>query len=444
MHFEDEICKIKTIICGVMIVLFFVACSADDSSRARFLRGEMLAEQNRVADAMREYLLAAEADDDAQYVVKALCELGHLSMSQHDMQQARAYLEQAWQIANEQNDVTQQVLVLRDLGRLSRAEHQSKTALGCFEKADSLILTSSVDSLKLYVYPEYISLLMTLDRADDARGLVSQLARNHQSGPSCLVAGRFYLEMGVTDSAEFFFQRCMETDNVNSRASAAMYLGELASEADDWELAYGYAQECAALVDSAKLQMQEKNANLVSSLSGQLDVERENYRLYKLMAVIVVAAIMLLAFVIVYVRGRIARLRQQQQAERQAQVNRARSCQEQLVEQFRNTRLYRQILVSESVTPEQWEEIVAYLNENADGFTEKLTAFYPAIKPQELQTCQLLKLEFTNQQISTILCKTQQAITNLRKRLFQKMFDKEGSADELNQFLRLFPVKKGV
>ena len=441
MYFDDEICKIKTIIC-VMIELFLVACSADDSSRARYQRGEILAEQNRVADAMREYLLAIEADDDTQYVVKSLCELGRLSMNQHDMQLAHAYFDQAWQMANDQNDITQETLVLRDMGRLSRTEHQSETALNYFEKADSLILMSSADSLKQYVYPEYISLLMTLGRADDARRLVTQLTTYPQSGPLCLVAGRFYLEMGIIDSAEYFFQKCMETENVNSRASAAMYLGEMAGEADDWELAYGYAQECAALVDSSKLQMQEKNANLVSSLSGQLDVERENYRLYKMMAVIIVATIILLAFSIVYVRGRIARLRQQQETERQAQVNRARNCQEQLVEQFRNTRLYRQILVSETVTPEQWEEIVTYLNENSDGFAEKLTAFYPAIKPQELQSCLLLKLEFTNQQIATILCKTQQAITNLRKRLYQKMFDKEGAADELNQFLRLFPVKK--
>jgi IS30 family transposase len=61
-----------------------------------------------------------------------------------------------------------------------------------------------------------------------------------------------------------------------------------------------------------------------------------------------------------------------------------------------------------------------------------------------MQVCQLLKLEFTNQQIATILCKTQQAITNLRKRLYQKMFEKEGTADELSQFLRLFPQEKGA
>ena len=443
MQFEKGICIIKAII-FVIIVLFFVGCSANDNSQTCYLRGQMLAEQNRVADAMREYLLAVESDDDAEYVEKALCELGRLSMSRHDMQQANAYLKQAWQIANDRDDVIHKVMVLRDMGRLSRTEHQLDDALNCFTKADSLIMMSSADSLKLYVYPEYISLLMTLNRGDDARKLVSQLLSNHRSGPSCLVAGRFYLEMGITDSAEFFFQKCMETDNVNSRASAAMYLGEMSGEANDWEQAYGYAQECAALVDSAKLQMQEENANLVSSLSSQLDVERENYRLYRMMAVVIVVSILVLFFVVVFVRSHIAQLRRQQEAEQQALVNRARSSQEHLVEEFRNTRLYRQILLEESVTPEQWEEIVVYLNKNADGFSEKLVALYPAIKPQEMQSCMLLKLEFTNQQIAAILCKTQQAITNLRKRLYQKMFDKEGTADELNQFLRLFPMKKGL
>ena len=197
MFFENEMCRMKAII--FVIVLFFVSCSTGDESQTRYQRGEILAEQNRVADAMREYLLSVEADDDAQYVVKALCELGRLSMDQHNIQQAHTYYEQALQIVSEQNDVTQKVLVLRDMGRLSRSEHQPEAALKCFEEADSLILSSSADSLKLYVYPEYISLLMRMNRADDARQLVFQLTKNYQSGPSCLVAGRFYLEIGITD-----------------------------------------------------------------------------------------------------------------------------------------------------------------------------------------------------------------------------------------------------
>ena len=185
--------------------------------------------------------------------------------------------------------------------------------------------------------------------------------------------------------------------------------------------------------------MQQENANLISSLTNQLDVERENYHLYRVIAVIVVIVILLIAAGIIFIRERIAKLKWQQEEQRQARVNHARSQQEQLIETFRNTPLYRKILVEESISNEQWEELVQLLNSEANSFVNKLTALYPAIKPQEMQVCQLLKLEFTNQQIATILCRTQQAINNLRKRLYQKMFGKEGSADELNQFLRLFP-----
>ena len=399
----------------------------------------MLAGQSRSAEAMREYLLAVEADDDAEWVTKAVSELGHLSMNRHDYVQARDYFGKVWLMAAKQEDLPLMVLAQRDMGRCHRAEKQTGEALRCFAKADSLLTAAGADSLRNYVYPEYISLLLGEGRVTEARQLVRLLPVDRRSGPSCLVAGKFYAGQEQLDSAKYFFRRCLETDHVGSRASAAMYLSELAGDEADWERAYSYALECAALVDSAKLQMQNENANLIGSLTNQLEVERENYRLWRIIAVITVVAILMIAVLVIFVRERIARLKHQQEEERQARVSRARNSQEQLVETFRNTALYRKILMDESVSAEQWQEIVDFLNSQADGFVDKLTAFYPAIKPQEMQACQLLKLEFTNQQIANILCKTQQAITNLRKRLFQKIFAKEGSADDMNRFLRLFP-----
>lgn len=423
----------------IISVLLLAACSSGGTSEDHYQQGRMLAGQSRSAEAMREYLLAVEAGDDAMWVTKAVSELGHLSMNRHDYAQARDYFGQAWQMAAEQEDLQLMVLAQRDMGRCRRAEKLTDEALRCFAKADSLLTAAGADTLRNYVYPEYISLLLGEGRVADARRLVRLLPVDRRSGPSCLVAGKFYAGQEQLDSAKYFFRRCLETDHVGSRASAAMYLSELAGDEADWERAYSYALECAALVDSAKLQMQNENANLIGSLTNQLEVERENYRLYRIIAVIVVLAIVLIALLVIFVRERIARLKRQQEEERQARVSRARNSQEQLVETFRNTALYRKILMDESVGAEQWEEIVAFLNGQADGFVDKLTAFYPAIKPQEMQACQLLKLEFTNQQIANILCKTQQAITNLRKRLYQKIFAKEGSADDLNQFLRLFP-----
>jgi len=424
-------------------MLMLIACSAGDTSEEHFRRGRMLAGQNRPAEAIREYQLAVEMADDAQAVTKAVSELGHLYMNQHDLGQARSYFELAWQRAVAEEDLVQMVLAQRDLGRCCRVGQSPTEALPHFVRADSLLTAAGADTLRNYVYPEYISLLLGEGRADDARRLVHLLPNGQQSGPSYLVAGKFYAEQGQLDSAVYYFRRCLETDNVNSRASAAMYLSEIASEEADWERAYNYALECAALVDSAKLQMQAENANLVNSLNDRLEIERENYRLYRIFALIAVVAIVLIALSVIFVREHIARLKRQQEQERLASVSRARNRQEQLIETFRNTGLYRKILMGESINSEQWEELVQFLNAETDGFVDKLTTFYPAIKPQEMQVCQLLKLEFTNQQIATILCKTQQAITNLRKRLYQKMFEKEGTADELNQFLRLFPQEKG-
>ena len=50
-----------------------------------------------------------------------------------------------------------------------------------------------------------------------------------------------------------------------------------------------------------------------------------------------------------------------------------------------------------------------------------------------------LKLSFNNSQIANIFNQTQSAISNLRKRLYRKMFNKEESADELDKFLYVFP-----
>lgn len=428
----------------ISVVVLTTACSTGGTSDKHYRRGLQLAGQNLSAEAMREYLLAIEADDNMEAVMKSASELGHLSMNQHDLSEAHTYFEQAWLLATEHNHRSQMVLAQRDLGRCYRAEGLTAEAMRCFVRADSLLRTFGADSLRVYVYPEYVSLLMGEGRVEEARQLVSLLTEDRHSGPACLVAGKFYAEQGQTDSATYYLRRCLETDNVNSRASAAMYLSEMAADDANWEQAYGYAVECAALVDSAKLLMQAEKASLISSLGGQLEVERENYRLYRVIAAITVIAIVLIALLVIFVRERLARLKRQQEEERQASVSRARTQQELLIESFRNTALYRKVLMDETVSAEQWEEIELLLNTKADGFVDKLTAFYPAIKAQEMQVCQLLKLEFTNQQIAAIQCKTQQAITNLRKRLYQKMFEKEGTADELNQFLRLFPQEKGA
>lgn len=425
----------------VILWCFLLGGCQTDEAGEHYREGLRLSGQHRTAEAMRAFRLASEGGGDQDVAARATAELGRLCMNQHELGQAHDYLEKALSMSDELALADVQVLTRRDLGRLARVEGHDNDALRWFAGADSLIVVSGADSLREQVYPEYLSLLVGVGQRDNARRLMHGWAVDHRSGPSCLVAGKFYRLLGMSDSAAYYLERCMETDHVSARASAAMYLAEMAIDGEDAEQAYAYAMECAVLVDSAKHVMQHENANLVAQLSDQIAVERENSRLQVWLGVAVALLVGLVVAMVFYVRWRMERLRRRQEAEQQERRQQARSRQDELAELFRNTRLYRHILSDETITEAQWDEIEAFLDAHADHFTQALQAFYPKIKPQEMQVCQLVKLEFTNQQIAVILCKTQQAITNLRKRLYQKMFDREGSAEELSQFVRLFPEK---
>ena len=90
------------------------------------------------------------------------------------------------------------------------------------------------------------------------------------------------------------------------------------------------------------------------------------------------------------------------------------------------------------MSADAWTALQALLNEHANGFVNRLVVFYPKMKPAELRMCCLIRLGLGNLQISNVFHRTQQATTNARKRLFARMFDREGTAEELNQFLMSF------
>ena len=432
---------VKRMLLPIILTALLFACKSGQD-RAHYEAGTGYVEARQTAEAIREFQLATEGKD-SRYAMLAHSRLGHLYMRQNDLTLAEAHFHKSYLLAQMLADTAQMVLSHRDEARLLRAKGNTAEARHRFAQADSLIQTAQADTLCTQVFPEWISLLIALGEDGEARQLLRRMPVDRRSGPACLVAGRLCLQLEQTDSARYYFEQCMATSHTEARASASMYLAEMAGDEEQWADAYAQAMECAVLVDSAKQQMQTENAHLIESLAGQLTVERQNRRLQLMIAVVVVLATVLVSALLFYVRRRIDQLKHEHEEQLRVRRREARTRQEQLSEQFRNTPLYRQLLESESIDDKQWHQIETFLDEHAGHFTARLLEIYPKMKLQEVQMCQLVKLELTNQQIAAILCRTQQAITNSRKRLFLKMFDREGTADELNRFIRLFPDEMG-
>ncbi len=421
--------------------------SAAQRVEAHYLLGRVYADMNCVGDAMRQYRLATEAGDATDhFALLATDHIGHLYLMSGHRDEALAQFRQTLDLATPARDTTLMVYALRDMARCLQEPDDRVSAWKCYERADMLAQGAN-DTLRAVFYPEYISLAMKQGTPDEARRLLGRL-RQHSDGPdngaTFLVMGRTYQQLGMADSARYCLQRAMEQSTPQTYAAAAMYLAEMNREAGRLDEAYENALECVAMVDSAKQRAAERNNNLVASLTRQMETERENSRLRLRLWCLAGLTAVGVVTAVVWLRRRSLELRRQASLYRQAQhLQRLREEQpagDQVQMAFRTSDLYplfSRLASGEGgqVSGEQWRSLQQFLDEHSDGFTMRLLGYNPSMKPQDLNLCCLLKLGFNNIQISNIFHRTPQATTNAKKRLYRKIFGKEGASTSLNDFV---------
>ncbi len=112
------------------------------------------------------------------------------------------------------------------------------------------------------------------------------------------------------------------------------------------------------------------------------------------------------------------------------------------LEIFKSTTLYHRLLLASNdkriIKENEWDELEKYLNHSFNKFIDRLTELYPALSVKELRVCSLLKLDFNNADISRIILNTPSETSNIRKRLYKKLFEKEGKAEDFDAFIRSF------
>ncbi len=109
------------------------------------------------------------------------------------------------------------------------------------------------------------------------------------------------------------------------------------------------------------------------------------------------------------------------------------------LKEFQKTNLYTRLklhAVEEKchMSEEEWKQLAHYLDDIYDGFTHRLLAIVN-LSDTELRTCYLLKLEVSPTTMATLLFKSKQAISMIRKRLYEKITHKKGTPKQLDEFI---------
>lgn len=380
-------------------------------------------------------------------------------------------------------------------------ENSSDSAIACFDQASRLISQAHLDSLSIQIWPEWLAATVEAGNLDAVAQLLDQQPRvspslSKDQGPLWLARGRTLLVIGQREEAEASLQQAAASPNIKTHAAAAMLLSQMEADDNQYEDAWLNAMECVAMLDSINSQTVAANKNHVELLTHQLEVERDNARLRLRLVLTGVAMLLAILCLTAFFRSKTRRLRLMAERYRQAQeamhrnseayvaeaqrnidnltkeiehareqndllqtqllsltrqreerrLNEARehrTQQESLMAAFRHTELHAAFdAVGQtgqgSISEEQWRQLELFADKNAERFAGRLMEYYPKMRPNDLRLCLLVKMGFTNLQISNIFHRTQQASTNARKRLFTRIFDKEGLADDLNRFILSF------
>lgn len=96
--------------------------------------------------------------------------------------------------------------------------------------------------------------------------------------------------------------------------------------------------------------------------------------------------------------------------------------------------LRRRIERGDNIKPAEWKELEQRLKAIYPRFSTSLYGLYN-LSPIEYQVCLLTKIRTTPKEIADVLCKDKSTISSIRKRLYKKVFGKDGSGKEWDEFI---------
>ena len=459
--------------------------------QAYYYYGIVLQDLNDAIQAQDYYLRAYKLGIELERYVflgRICANLGTLYTYQELCSQASHFQQKAVSYFEKNRDTVRLSLVFRDMARIHLNEHRLDSAVANYTKA--LKYTSDVHKFCMFNeltgayarmgdYEKGVSCAhMAYDRAETVED-------------SCLVSlalGSLYLRMGKKDSAYHYLSFCRQSTNPYTLKDLYLYLAQFEKSRHNWPTYAFYQEQYNVFRDSIdNLTKMETLARLQRLYDyREIEKKKEYYRqetdrktgkLYKL-SLGGVGCLLFVVCIIFYLwkerkkkeeqLNQSLRRKEQQYLNSQQYLEERNAVMAQLEQQYEAvvaqlseqssrfttsvqekinsshpffiSELYRGVYAEWKKLDEvQWAEVIKMIDHILyKDFTGKIRMLYPRISELDLNVCYLVKLEIPVGRIAVLLSVNSQAISNKRKRLYEKLTQEKGSAQDFDKFIKTF------
>lgn len=459
--------------------------------QAYYYYGIVLQDLNDAIQAQDYYLRAYKLGIELERYVflgRICANLGTLYTYQDLYSQASYFQQKAVSYFEKNRDTVRLSLVFRDMARIHLNEHRLDSAVVNYTKA--LKYTSDVHKFCMFNeltgayarmgdYEKGVSCAhMAYDRAETVED-------------SCLVSlalGSLYLRMGKKDSAYHYLSFCRQSTDPYTLKDLYLYLAQFEKSRHNWPTYAFYQEQYNVFRDSIdNLTKMETLARLQRLYDyREIEKKKEYYRqesdrktgkLYKL-SLGGVGCLLFVVCIIFYLwkerkkkeeqLNQSLRRKEQQYLNSQQYLEERNAVMAQLEQQYEavvaqlseqssrfttsvqekinsshpffTSELYRGVYAEWKKLDEvQWAEVIKMIDHILyKDFTGKIRMLYPRISELDLNVCYLVKLEIPVGRIAVLLSVNSQAISNKRKRLYEKLTQEKGSAQDFDKFIKTF------
>lgn len=436
---------------------------------------------------LKAYKLGLELERYA-FLGRICANLGMLYTYQELYSQASYFQQKAVYYLGKSRDTPRLSVVFKDIARIHKDECRLDSAVINYTKA----LECASDSYKFGLFNE---LAGTYERIGDyAKGLsyaYKAYDRAETTEDSCLVGlalGSLYLKMGEKDSAYHYLSFCRRSTNPYTLKDLYLYLSQLEKSRKNWPTYAFYQEQYNVFRDSIdNLNKMETLARLQRLYDyREIEKKKEFYRhesdrktskLYKLS--LGGAACLLIVICLIFYLWRqkkkreeqlnqSLRRKEQQYLDSQQYLEERNAVVAQLEQQYKaivaqlseqsalhtasihekinsshpffTSELYRGVVTEwKKLDASQWPEVIKMIDHVLyKDFTGKIRMLYPRISELDLNVCCLVKLQIPVGRIAVLLSVNSQAVSNIRKRLYEKLTQEKGSAQDFDKFIKTF------
>jgi tetratricopeptide (TPR) repeat protein len=283
------------------------------------------------------------------------------------------------------------------------------------------------------------------------------------------IAATTYLGLGKKDSASFYLSQLIKTGNKYGKRFAHRELSELAMQRGNLVSASEHFRQYKLLDDSIQ---KRDNAETVARMHAAYNYQKHVKEAQRLkeantlrgwLICLGILVLLVLLFLLLWVRAkareRKLRLQELHRIHEELQAKYALLTEDKANDHSYASRLaelekekiwvstrriqesdvFKKLLQDPTCAvsnQEIWDEVERVVNEAYPGFSDRLRLLLPRISAKEKQVSLLLKAQLTHQLIAEIICETQNGESNIRRRLFKKLYPSETpSSSKFDDFI---------